>query len=886
MLEKKERWREVAWKKELGDVDWEKTYDTLAEGRQYVDRTAVGIPLGGFGAGNFDYNITGTFGPWQMTPGKLERRYLAGAAFHVKEKVLNAADTDYDHNPFRAMQDAPKALETVKTLAGKGKFQESDNVLMPAWKPYLLDIGSADYYALYPRGVIDYKDNFRTKLELEFFSPIIAGNYRETALPLAYFLFKAKNPGAEPLQLSLLFTFPNLPVYRTAEMRAGIDKKAEEKEVRRYGLKNVLRKEKDITGIVMTSSSRENVRQVQNSEFCIAVRDDSEMKISWCTNFDGAGDGSDIWNLFAKEGSVKDFASDPEEPGGALCAEIVLNPGEEKEIPFLLSWYFPVTELGSAESGEYAQWWKKYTEFYPPCPGPREAWDADHIIPQAFQIARDGLENLEKNRRAVDAWMRPYLEDPKFEGKEWILTCGFNELYYNAFGGSFWENGIIQAEYEDDFGHHIRTQEKKFGARDFEKHPLYRDSVKRYQQKRQHLHYTIEAQEFPFGETFDVRAHSRRVYTDLWPEIERDILLVYKDFIMDTQEGSCPHDAGNSNGSVFFQYDYYYKMICRMNREAYKEIIGKRNTTPWSEYAPKFILYSYEYWKVTRDEGFVKDIWEGVVRSYIYQRKTDTDNDGITNMKSSEYDRNDLFNSILWIGALEAILSWCEVYPELNEKVVYTVEDTEGNTLEGVSEQILDDAEKELERCRNYVETVLWDEKEQCYLFNSDTPVLMADAFIGERLAHNAGLKKTVNAERLASHYRKVYQHNVGGCYDKKGSGFGHCGAKNLASLNPQKTYRTADGVIEHSADVWTGVTYVLSANMYQLGCELGREDLCRAALDTAHGVYFTTYMDTDTAYYFNTPEAWKAQNPRYSRNRMYQRARGAWELLRAVEES
>lgn len=63
------------------------------------------------------------------------------------------------------------------------------------------------------------------------------------------------------------------------------------------------------------------------------------------------------------------------------------------------------------------------------------------------------------------------------------------------------------------------------------------------------------------------------------------------------------------------------------------------------------------------DEGFVRDIWEGVRRSYIYERKTDTDNDGLTNMKSSEYERNELFNAVLWIGALEAILSWCEAYP-------------------------------------------------------------------------------------------------------------------------------------------------------------------------------------------------------------------------------
>lgn len=885
MANKRERWKEIAWKKELGDVDWDKTYDTLLEGSQSVDRTAVGIPLGGFGAGNFDYNITGTFGPWQMTPGRFERRYLSGAAFHAKEKVLNTADKDYDNNPLRAMQNAPKALETAKTLAGKSKFKESKNVLMSAWRPHLMDIGSADYYALYPKGSIDYKDNFRTNLELEFFSPVIADNYRETSLPMAYFLFKARNATEDTMQLSLMFTFPNLPVYMSAEKSAGIDKKADEKEVRRYGLRNAVRREDNVTGITMTSSSEKNVRQVQNSEFCIAVRNDSGVNISWCTNFDGEGDGSDIWKQFAEQGSIEDFPNDPEKPAGALCAETILAPGEEKEVPFLLSWYFPITELGEEGSGEHAQWWKKYTEFYPPCQGGREDWDPDHLLPQAFQIAKDGLENLEENRRAVNAWMQPYLENDKFRGKEWVLTAGFNELYYNAFGGSFWENGLIQAVYRDYDGTPVHTEKKKFGARNYKSDPIYKESVLKYQQKEQHLHYTLEAQEFPFGETFDVRAHSHRVYTDLWPEIERDILLLYKDFIMDTQDGACPHDAGNTNGSVFFKYDYYYDLISQLNREAYEEVIGKRHTTPWSEYSPKFILYSYEYWKATMDEGFVRDAWDAVIRSYIYQRKTDTDNDGITNMKSSEYDKNDLFNSILWIGALEAILSWCETYPELNQKVIYTVEDTDGNILEGVSEAIYDDVEKELARCRKYVETALWDEEKGCYLFNSDTPVLMADAFIGERHAYNARLDKTVDPEKLASHYLKVYEYNVGDCYNKNGIGFGHCGARNLACLDGQRAYRTADGVIEHSNDVWTGVSYVLSANMYQLGCELGKEELIRAALDTAHGVYFTTYLDTDTAYYFNTPEAWNAKNPRYSRNRMYQRARGAWELLRAIRE-
>lgn len=183
--------------------------------------------------------------------------------------------------------------------------------------------------------------------------------------------------------------------------------------------------------------------------------------------------------------------------------------------------------------------------------------------------------------------------------------------------------------------------------------------------------------------------------------------------------------------------------------------------------------------------------------------------------------------------------------------------------------------EKELARIRAYIENKLWDEKEGYYQFGAGMPILMADAFIGECHVQNAGLETTVDSDRLTRHFQKLYRYNV--------QEIGHRGAKNLVNLKPEIDYETGDGVIDHYADVWTGVSYVLGANMYRLGRKLGDESLKAAALDTAHGVYFTTYEDRDTAYYFNTPEAWNARNPRISRNRMYQRARGAWELLRAV---
>jgi len=56
-------------------------------GLNTLTRTKKGIPLGGIGAGNFMYNLCGSFGPWQLKAGRYEERFLSQAAFHVREEV-------------------------------------------------------------------------------------------------------------------------------------------------------------------------------------------------------------------------------------------------------------------------------------------------------------------------------------------------------------------------------------------------------------------------------------------------------------------------------------------------------------------------------------------------------------------------------------------------------------------------------------------------------------------------------------------------------------------------------------------------------------------------------------------------------------------------------
>jgi hypothetical protein len=44
-------------------------------------------------------------------------------------------------------------------------------------------------------------------------------------------------------------------------------------------------------------------------------------------------------------------------------------------------------------------------------------------------------------------------------------------------------------------------------------------------------------------------------------------------------------------------------------------------------------------------------------------------------------------------------------------------------------------------------------------------------------------------------------------------------------------------------------------------------------------GLYYRTWVNEQTAYWFSTPEAWRLEDPKKFRALMYQRARGIWEL-------
>jgi uncharacterized protein (DUF608 family) len=745
-----------------------------------LTRTQKGIPLGGIGAGNFMYNLCGSFGPWQMKTGRYEERFLSQGAFHVWEKVEG--------------KDA-----TARTLA--------THDVLPAWAR--LKPAEGGYYALFPRGWCIYEP-FETNISLQFFSPVIKDNYRETSLPVGLFLFKIHNPLQSVAKVSVMFTFPNAPY--TGPQNTPFQSALAMRE--RRGLINSVAQvpDKEITAILMRAHDPSNPPETENSEWCIATLGAA----SYLTAWDGSGDGSDVWKDFSTDGRLANEALSPAGPlpSGALSTHVELAPGSEVTVPFALAWYFPQVEFGGG-----TRWWRRYTEYYPPKRG------------QAFEIAKEALLNWDRWLKSVEAWQNPIIKDPAIP--QWLKQGVLNELYYATFGGSFWENGCI-------------TKPKQFGNR-----------------PGQHLSCVIESQSDLSLEPLDVRHFPSRSNRDLWPQIERDILLVYSDFIMDTPDGSAPADVGAPGGDPFFYYDNYSITYNNTPMAADHTIPGVkgRRTVPWGEYSPKFIQQCHAYWHKTGDNTFLDEVWPALVRTFHYQKTTDTDGDGLSEMKSDEYKDNKLFNAVLWLGALEALKAMAEFKKE---------------------KAILDEVIADLSKARNSTEQQFWNEQLGYYQYNAQKPDFMGDAMIGERYVDVTGLRPVLDPKRITSHYRQLFKRAVLPLKDCNGDGIGDMGVANL--LHPDGTPAIGDDDFDyHVYRAWTGVSYAAAANLYSWGKRIGDGALQATALLIAWSVYYQTWASEQTAYWFSTPESWRIDDPKQFTQLMYQRPRSIWELVMEI---
>jgi uncharacterized protein (DUF608 family) len=271
---------------------------------------------------------------------------------------------------------------------------------------------------------------------------------------------------------------------------------------------------------------------------------------------------------------------------------------------------------------------------------------------------------------------------------------------------------------------------------------------------------------------------------------------------------------------------------------------------------------TYAYWHKTRDNKFLDEVWPSLVRSFRYQKTTDTDNDGITEMKSDEYKDNKLFNATLWIGALEGL------------KVM--VEFRRDNSF-------LSEVTAELDKARASSEREFWNPGLGYYQYNERNTDIMADAMLGERYVDVTGLPPVLSPDRMTSHYRQLFRRSVKPLMDLDGDGIGDLGVAN--ALHSDSTPGVGDSEFAHQFEVWTGVSYAAAANLYHWGRDTDDGAMQAAALLIGWGVHQQSWINKKTAYWFCTPEAWRLEDPGKWRALMYPRPRAIWELLMEVHD-
>ncbi len=735
-----------------------------------------GVPIGGFGAGSFMLNSCGAFGPWHFQPGSPEEgRRLAGAAFHFYEKPEGGT-------------------ARVATLAARP--------LLPGWTA--LPAGSGHYAALYPKGWFTWR-GFTADLAMKFFSPIIRGNVRETSYPVAVFEFAVANPTDRKLEVAVLFTFPNASAH-SAELRTGFLSSVQAEP------------EGKLVGVVLDARHEQNGPTTQDTEWCLAVRAERDGEVSYATSWNAMASGGDVLGAFGAEGRLPDKALDATASAGAVAFRATLGPKASVTVPFALSWDFPRVAMGSHlhlshgghvrnEDVTPTQWWRRYTEWL------------GRTSNGSFALAREALLKHAEWEAAVDAWMRPILESSAYP--DWLKQAAFNELYYESFGGAFWEAGCITAPEE------FRNL-----------HP------------EDHKHFLLASPSQPWCEPLAFRFAAQRARLALWPQIERDVLMAYADLIEATSAFAC--DWGTPSGNPYFEGN--------ASPDAAREA---------KDLPALFILQVYAYHRASADREFLAHVWSACKKCYDAMRSADAYGYGLPGHNGDDTLTSPcpLYGVSLLGGGLAtaALLAL--------EQMAAASDDRDLAAIRRVAAL-----------ARANLDRQLWRPQLGYYAMDTRSrhpDALAAGALSGVRFGQAAGLGPILPADRLRQHLSQVFLRCVKPLHDSTGDGIGDVGALNVVGSERSSAGMGRSSEVS-VADTYRLAATMWHEGRQRDDAAL-RANALHTAFGAYYQTW--AVEPNKSFWAFETPQGWQAASPARARSTQHIEGRAVWDLLLEIHD-
>jgi non-lysosomal glucosylceramidase len=574
----------VAWRRGIGvpcpDVGHPRVHTPMLDDGEWA-----GVPMGGLGTGSIGPTFRGDVARWHLSVG--EHRFESVAADGLALFVAGA-DGSRRALPLRAIRPAAGAL--------------------PAWD-WALPVGGGTYHALFPRAWQTFEPEVvGVRLVTEQLSPVIAGDLRSSALPVAVIEAWCENPGPEPVTVGLMYTFndplggpgdgpapgrPHVPVHDPSRQARGV----------RFG---------DAAAGAPTA--------LRGSLAIAAVG--AGWELTTRSTFDPVADSA-LWADFSSDGRLEpdvgqpapaDGPSGARATGAAVAATTTLAPGERRSVRFSLAWDLPVVEFGAGRL-----WWKRYTG----------AWGRSGT--RAWDLAVHALDRAPAWRAAIEAWQRPILDDPA--RPDWYKGALFNELYFLVDGGTFWEDGEVDGP-----------------------PPLPGDAGR---------FAMLECIDYPFYDTVDVDFYASFALLALFPELElrgiRDLLAaipVDDPTIVEIEAsgrsaprkigGTVPHDVGGPADDPFHRPNWY----------RFQDVNG------WKDLGPKFVLQAWRDAQAAGPAGdaLIAEVYPTVDAVLRRLAAADRDGDGLPEhdgVPDQTYDTWPMrgpsaYGGSLWLAAVAA----------------------------------------------------------------------------------------------------------------------------------------------------------------------------------------------------------------------------------------
>lgn len=699
------------WSRQLGS-GWQPAY-TVRYPSNLDDGPFHGMPLGGLGAGCIGRSHRGDFNLWHVDGGEHLFNAVPACQFSIFEQTQGTSQTV-------ALCTTPPADGSLTTWCWYPTVDDSDTQdgTRLSQVKSVLSPHTGTYEALYPRSWFTYQNVFLADLSCEQFSPILPHDYQATSYPIAIFEWTAHNPTDEPITLSILFSWQNMAGWFTNALKSPeVQVRDDGSPVYAYqprwresaGNWNRLLRARQQVGMVMGCAPRGSAPAEGEGQWAIATTMPPHAELFYQTRWNPDGDGSDLWQTFAQDGSLPNgeeqaVAATGEQIASAIAVRFTLPPGETIQFPFVLSWDFPVMEF--AQGVTYC---KRYTDFF------------GRNGNNAWAIAQAAIAEYKTWQTKIQTWQQPILD--RGDLPDWFKMALFNELYILTDGGTVWSAAT-------------------------ERDPVGQFAI-------------LECIDYRWYESLDVRLYGSFALLKLFPELEKSVMRAFARAIPASDDrtriigyyytigaespqavrkvaGATPHDLGAPNEHVWEKTNYTSYQDCNQ----------------WKDLPCDFVLQVYRDFLFTgsNDIAFLQECWGAIAQTLHYLKHFDYDYDGIPENGGAPDQTFDdwklsgisAYCGGLWIAALEAALAIGRILAEqtVDIRSLTTLSNDIGNF------QVW------LGQARSVYHDTLWNGQYYRLDSHSGSDVVMADQLCGQFYARLLKLPDVVAIDfaRTAAH--------------------------------------------------------------------------------------------------------------------------------------